>query len=454
MHHLFSKITILLGLIHLANSSIVGQNQLSDWLALAEKNHPAILAKQARAEALRLDQTLQKNTLLPSLDLAYQANYATFNNITGMNFPALLLPISGPPSNGNDFGGVFGSAASLLFKWSPFTFGQQALRLDYQQKDYERLLAGVANEKLRLKFAVAGLYLDLAHTRELLRSYDKNIERNESNLQHIRTLARVGIHPGVDSLRFQGELSRARSERMQLQALLQQQVYAVQELLASEQVIDIDTVSIPVGKLPQLAPGSNASTHPVLQIAQGNLALANNRLEQIQTSWRPKIELWSTLYARGSGVDFLGQKNAFEGLGFSRFNYGLGFQVAFTLLEKPNLSAKAQQQAIQVQAAQAEIQQVQNHLKQELASADNQLRSTLQIAQELPLEYQANEAVYQSIQTRYRSGLVDYTQLIQAQYNLLQSEVRLRSAIIQCWKALLQVALAQGDLGIFQTQFN
>src|SRR3546814_7158155 len=98
----------------------------SDLLEMAAENYPAIAAKQAQAEAAKASISLEKNTLLPSLDAAYQANYSTYNNITGMHYPATLIPISGPPSSENNDDGVPGSAASLMLKWSPVTFGQRS----------------------------------------------------------------------------------------------------------------------------------------------------------------------------------------------------------------------------------------------------------------------------------------------------------------------------------------
>ncbi len=63
------------------------QNDLKALLEAAEKNYAAIKAKQAEAEAAKAGTLLEKNTLMPSLDTAYQANYATYNNITGVNYP-------------------------------------------------------------------------------------------------------------------------------------------------------------------------------------------------------------------------------------------------------------------------------------------------------------------------------------------------------------------------------
>lgn len=65
---------------------------------LAEKNYPSIAAKKAQTQAAPKEIEIQKNTIIPTLDAAYQADYATYNNITGMAFPQYIIPISRPPS--------------------------------------------------------------------------------------------------------------------------------------------------------------------------------------------------------------------------------------------------------------------------------------------------------------------------------------------------------------------
>jgi len=57
-------------------------------------------------------------------------DYATSNNITGMIYPQYIIPISGPPSKGNDYSGIPGSAAALNLQWEPVTFGQRSSEVE------------------------------------------------------------------------------------------------------------------------------------------------------------------------------------------------------------------------------------------------------------------------------------------------------------------------------------
>jgi len=53
------------------------------------------------------------------------------------------------------------------------------------------------------------------------------------------------------------------------------------------------------------------------------------------------------------------------------------------------------------------------------------------------------------MQTRYKTGLVNYADLIQAHYNLLNAELDNKKAHWEAWKALLYQAAVLGDENIF-----
>ena len=86
--------------------------------------------------------------------------------------------------------------------------------------------------------------------------------------------------------------------------------------------------------------------------------------------------------------------------------------------------------------------------------ADITLSNALKIAQESPSFYQSSEFSYRTLLSRYNSGLVNYADLIQAQYALIKSEADLKKAYLDAWKALLYKAAVQGNINIFLNQLN
>ncbi|MBK8503343.1 MAG: TolC family protein [Saprospiraceae bacterium] len=213
-----------------------GQENLRSLLQRVERNYPSLQIAKSRAEAVRMNVALEENTYLPAIDIAYQANYATVNNITGMTYPSKFLPISGPPSNGNNLGGIFGSAAGALFTWSPVTFGQRDQKVSYLKNLYEIQLTAVDDELLRLQYSATSVYLDLLVTIESIRAYEQNITRLNSNLANASTLIKSGLRPAVDSIKFEAELSKARSQLYELEHLKQSQLYQLEELLLSDNI--------------------------------------------------------------------------------------------------------------------------------------------------------------------------------------------------------------------------
>src|SRR5450631_1417783 len=63
-----------------------------------------------RTLAAEEQSSIIKDQFKPEVQAAYQLNYATYNNITGMLFPPYLAGISGPQTPSNIFDGVFGTA--------------------------------------------------------------------------------------------------------------------------------------------------------------------------------------------------------------------------------------------------------------------------------------------------------------------------------------------------------
>jgi outer membrane protein len=447
------KLGIPLFIIIFAINSSTAQSDLNSLLGIAEKNYPLIAAKQAEAEAAYLDISLQKNSLIPSLDISYQANYATYNNITGMSYPG-LIPISGPPSTDNFYNAVPGSAAAVLLKWNPLTFGQRSASLDNAKSLYEKHLAEIDNEILRVKFRVALIYLDIASTKELIKTYQKNIERNEFNLKHSQALVSAGIRPSADSLRFRGELSKARTALYKLNNLLETQKEGLREFLLTEQIADIEMNEFFFNTLPSLSLPSENIENPALRIARYTYEANQASLSELSRSWVPKLEFWGTSYARGSGIKFDGTIDRADGLTFSRYNYGVGFQLEFPILEMIDIRFRTNRQRAITRSSEQYLNHTETIISSQEKIARNELATSLLVAREIPIEYEAVESALNALQTRYNSGLIDYTELIQAQYDLLNAEAGLKNAYISAWKSLLTLAVIRGDVNIFLNQIQ
>jgi hypothetical protein len=103
-------------LLVIADRSFAQQHHLSikEVLSLVEAQQPELKGYKEQTAAAGYAVKVAQNTLMPEVTAGYQAGYATYNNITGMSYPGLILPISGPPSAGNTYDPVPGTALTAL----------------------------------------------------------------------------------------------------------------------------------------------------------------------------------------------------------------------------------------------------------------------------------------------------------------------------------------------------
>jgi outer membrane protein len=445
------RYTLIIGLVSLAYFSHA--QALQEILKQAEANYPLLKAKGYEVQSGKDQVAFAKSSALPSLDAAYQLNYATYNNITGMAMGQGFVPISGPPSTSNTYDAVFGSAGGLILNWEPFTFGQRKSRInsakayqDYQQADQE-------HEIFQHQIRTANAYLDVVMTHELVKVYSKNLERAEDNVRIVKSLTRSGLRPGTDTALFKAELSRAKIELLNYERLRETQQALLSELMGGSGVtyaIDSNFFK----SLPVKAAATDSLSHPLIRLSTSRMMINKYERTSLQRTLYPKLSFWGTAYARGSGIRYDGQVNSEDGLSFSRYNYGAGLMLSVPLLRFANVRHQVDAQESLIKSDEEKINLVKLQLEKQNQVADITLSNALKIAKESPSFYESSEFSFRTLLSRYNSGLVNYTDLIQAQYTLIKSEADLKKAYLDAWKALLYKAAVQGDINIFLNQLN
>lgn len=448
----FRYVTVFWLLLGMGASVWAQPTQLADLLKQTAQQYPALQSTRYRLDALRKNEALVQQTARPSLDAAYNANLATYNNITGLFFPPFPLPISGPPSVSNSFQPVAGSSASLLLNWQPITFGKRDAQRAVATAEIAAGEAGLVNDLFSLNIRVIRAYLDQLLLGELLGVYRQNVQRANTILVQSRVLVKNGLRPASDTALLRSELSRAEVEILQAEQALQIAQINLGELATGTAVV-VQADSLLFTRLPSLPnQRDTVSMHPALQLAQQQIRVSQSRESLIQKARLPVFSLWATTYARGSGVSATGDVQAAQGLVLTRVNYGAGFQLALPLLNGPEVRLRGQQQQLLTSAVTEDFHQTQRQLSTQQQLAQATLQNALLVAGELPLQVQANQTAYMALQIRYSNGLVTLPDVAQAQYGLVRAETDLRRAYWSAWQALLQQAAASGDLSIFLTQ--
>ena len=130
----------------------------------------------------------------------------------------------------------------------------------------------------------------------------------------------------------------------------------------------------------------------------------------------------------------------------------MGIQFSFPILDFVRWDYQKKQYGNLLNADQQLLNQTVLDLSAQLKSAFVALEQDVQIAIKAPEKLKASRLAYQSLEANYDAGLIDYTRLAQGQYDLLNAEIEVYSSYIQAWQALLNLAIAEGDLSIFTNQ--
>jgi outer membrane protein TolC len=363
--------------------------------------------------------------------------------------------MTGPPSTGNDYQPVTGSAASLLLNWQAETFGQRNAQIRVAEAD-----AGAKQSAWRLtlfefRIKVVNAYLDLLLAGDIVRVQRGNLARIEASLHESRVLSNNGLKPGVDTALFLSELSKAKIEELRADKDLE----VAQSMLAGyiiTQARPIPEDSTFLNRLPQIyIPADSSFSHaPDILFGQSLAALSQARESLLKKSYLPKLNVWGTGFARGSGFEANGDIKTWDGMGLSRYNYGAGVQLIFPIMKYGEVKREIQQQEFLSKAAQERIEQTRLELSVQQRIATSTYRNSIAVAVETDQQLKSGLYAFSAMQIRYNNGLVNFADLIQAQYNLLKAEIDRKKAYWDTWKALLLQAAVNGDEQIFLNEMR
>ena len=100
------------------------------------------------------------------------------------------------------------------------------------------------NEIFQHKINVINAYLDVLTANELVKVYEENLKRTETNLSLVNTLVINGIKPGVDSALLKAEASKAKIELLNSQKIQRAGNYLLSQFLASDTTIAFSDTAV------------------------------------------------------------------------------------------------------------------------------------------------------------------------------------------------------------------
>lgn len=424
--------------------------QLKTVIRLAGQRHHLLKSKQYEAEAATKYIDVVKYSKLPSVDASYQAGLGTANNLTGIFYPSGILPMTGPPSTGNNYSPATGSAASVLLNWQAITFGQRDAQINVSIADANTKKSELRQALFQHKINVISTYLDLLLAYDVVNIQQRNIERNQANVKQSRVLVNSGIKPGVDSALFLSELSKAKIDLLNAQRQLQIYQFQLAQLIVTDALpVPQDTIFLQRLPVAVLVTDSSFANTPIIQSGQSQLELSRSKELLLKKSYLPKLNVWGTGFVRGSGFQPNGTVKTWDGLGLNRFNYGAGVQLIYPIMKYGEVKKQLLQQNLLSKAAQEIIEESNSVLITQQRIANATFDNSIAVAKETQQQLKSGQYAFNAMQIRYNTGLVNFADLIQTQYNLLKAELDSKRSYWDAWKALLLQAAVKGDENVF-----
>lgn len=414
----------------------------------AARNYPAVRASTAGVEAAQSGIRLARTAYLPRASMSLGVNRATRNNVFGLIFPNTVIPgISGPVQEQSTMTSTFGSSAGVLFSYEPFDLGLRRANVRAAQAVTARAEAGREVTRFEVSVAAAGSFLEAAASQETVRAAEAGVERLRAVQEMVDALVDSQLRPGADAVRARTELIRAESD------LVRAELNADTALASLAQWLGIagTPLTISAAGLLRKPPGDLAGgppeTHPLSAVQEAEVAVREARLTALGKEWRPRFEAQSAVYGRGTGALIDGTfRGGRHGLLPAERNWAVGFNVDFDLLDFKRNRAEQRVEAHRVEQERARVDTVAQELRADVSRARIAVAGARRIASNTPLELQAAMELNGQAQARYRAGLGTVADIADSEFLLRRAEVDDSLARIGVWRAVLALAVAQGEL--------
>ena len=449
----------LCSVLVIATSHALAQEQVPSTLGLrgavelALRQHPSVRESQARAEAAGEGRTAARLAYLPHLDLLWQQNRATRANLFGMMLPQGSVPgISGPVLDDDELSpsSVWGSAGGLLMTWEIADFGQRAAGVALASAGVTAAIARGELTELDIAAGAADTFVVALASDERVRAAMANAERVEVFRESVAILVENQLRPGADLARADAELAAARIQVIQAEQAAELGRVALAEAIGIEGAVP----QLDPGRLLDLAPPPAGTMpppeqHPFARAQEAAIEVVRARETLAGKSYLPRVNLQTTVFARGSGATLEGTNPDGNGLLPQVSNWAAGLSVTFPLMDVFSAKTRQRLEGANARAEEARYDETIQRLRAEEASAQALVRAAEQIAVHTPVQLRAAQLAELQATGRYNAGLGTIVEVADAQRVLAQAEADQALAELGTWRARLAEAHAAGDLTEF-----
>jgi len=426
---------------------------LEEAVNYALTNYPAVKAALEGYTAAQAGVGVAAANYLPRLDGVWQGDRGTRNSVLGVLLPQnpnILTGTQGTVLAPSDRP-FWTSGGGFLFSWEPFDFGYRHSEVGAARLTATRTAAQITLTRLGVAAAVAEASLAVLAEEQRVKAAQADVDRRTVFAKSVHALVDAHIRPGAEASRSDAELAAATTSLYLAQESQQVASAALGELLGlSGAQVEIEPgpyLEIPSeGALPQ----ASVASHPAAVVERDRVDEVSGRIRILDHSYYPHFTLEALSSARGSGQNSKGGiAPGWNGLGPDIHNWEAGLTVSLPLLDLPSLRERKKVEEANRRREQALYDQTLQDLTGQLAKAVAALAGARRVAQNTPIQLRASRDSEAQARARFQAGLGTIVDVAEAQRLLVQAETDDSLARLAVWRALADVATAQGDIRPF-----
>ena len=402
-----------------------------------QRSYPGLEAREAVVESAKMEEKSVFGERLPQLRAQAQNSYATNEGISGAFFPQPgLFNVSG--ANGlTGPSWTFNSYASSTLEWELFSFGKNNYKSKAAQSKTQRTESELDAYHLHLQKDLSQRYLQLLYNESKLETNQDNVDRLNTIRRITSGLAKAGLKSAADSLLASSSYNQALGDNEHLKGKKHAALIQLLELTNGKEANYLGSIT---QFLHPLDDSSNKITeidpdHPLLRTLDEQRKALDYRGKSESKAALPSINLIGGYAYRGVGIDTdrIVSNSWNDGFSNSVTNGLVGVGMTWNMSDLYTKKQRAGSLKKQAESDGHRHQQYKQQMAAELAAIQNKLsRQYVEVEKTNAAQQQANDA-YQMYLSRYKSGLMDLSNLLQIQILLEQAEKKHSDAAFGFW---------------------
>jgi outer membrane protein len=374
---------------------------------LVLQNHPAIqqASQGVIAAGARVEQS--RSAYYPEIEA--NAFYSRVAPVPSLEVPGLGSFSLFPKNNYN---------ANLSVRHTFFDFGKRASAVELAQSFAQTAGNNVEFLKTTLAFQTVGIFYAILYLQENLSVQNDLIDALNQHLMVTQKKAQTGTATDFDVLTTQVRVATAKSQKIDIDNLLQKQNIALRQLLDMPQDQPLHLrggfAVVPIGLNADSLVAITMAQRPEIKLAGNAEATAKIQNQLAALGDKPSLKLD---VAAGFKNGYIPDLNTIKG------NWDAGIQIQVPIFNGYRTRTKVDETRAKVNAAEAHTRDIERQIASETQQAIADVQASLEKIQTSELQIKQAEQAVAMAETRYNIGVITNLDLLDAQTSLSQAKL-------------------------------